>query len=354
MPRERVRFEHELATLAAAEMSAVAPAIKCVAEAYDAIAKARSLDGPAVSQTKSAYPLLHAAYIFLKGAGEAYRDSRVAWAGFARGFRNAKEKELGQTLIAHALETLSTVRAKAWFGATIGGYWPLLDTTTAAARYFFELGSGEGVSAELKDAPAYRPELTPTSKLNLQPNEVRVVLWLRRYRRYLREYAKRFTVTPVAIAGAIAWEALENPMFFTVSSVGPGKIHTRTSPIPLLGSDRTLARQIEEANYLPKQSEAGRERLLKSPQGAILYVAAMMGAAADIAKTAGFEIRFNPGVLTTFYQGHDLASWKAHMQRKKARGDTTFNIEDTMATWVESHLKMLTLGTGAITASTHP
>lgn len=353
---DRTRFEHEIASLlqprhhelaleTASHIAAVPP--RCVAEGYDLVAKARSLDGPKLEQTKAAAPYMAEARKYFRPLLEAYKK-RVPGLGFGlRTARDRKEHELGRTFVAHAVETVELVEHKARIGATIGGYWDMLDTIMKGARYFFELAADEGLSKEIPDAPVYRPELLPNDKLGLRPCEIRMVAWLRRYRRSFEEGAKKYRVTALAAAGAIAWEAVEHPMFFVLRAVGPGKAHTRTSPIPGLGSDDTLAKQIETAGYVSKKSTYDRERHLRMPRGAIEYVSAMMGAAADLADQHGFSIRKDPAVLTAFYQAYDLDTWKAHLAKKKAKGQTTFQAIDSMAKWTAAKLPMLRLGVGA-------
>jgi hypothetical protein len=199
--------------------------------------------------------------------------------------------------------------------------------------------SDEGISFELADAP--NAAEVSTSPAGLTPDYQRVFGWLRLHKSEIISSETTFKIDRRAIAGAIAWEALENVRnSWTPSSVGPGKIHIKTHRI---AGENTVAKQTEEAGYLPKQSSDDRKKLLAQPAGAIQYIAAIMKAGADIAwdeKT--IEISQNPPILTYFYQSKDLPAWRALIKTKQpgsilSPGDFSKN----MGRWVQIHLPFL-------------
>jgi hypothetical protein len=62
-----------------------------------------------------------------------------------------------------------------------------------------------------------------------------------------------------------------------------------------------------------------------------------MKAAADLTERSGLgSIRCRPEILTNFWQGSDLAQWRAHLATKKL--GEGFKPRNTMALWVASHL----------------
>jgi hypothetical protein len=211
----------------------------------------------------------------------------------------------------------------------------------------------KGLSWELQDAPAAE---TP---------EDRVRLWLGKYRPLLEEAEQRFHVDRRAIAGAIAWEALENAstLGFSFRAVGPGKPHLWDVDFtPRLVANEfgmlSLAdiktdmpvKQVEDRGYLPQKSFEQRRELLKSPAGSIQYIGAIMGAIADIAAPVE-NIRCQPALLADIYQWIDFAKWEARIRqrlesKKKLGTYTPFAIGNKMGAWVQAHLDYLESAVG--------
>jgi hypothetical protein len=107
----------------------------------------------------------------------------------------------------------------------------------------------------------------------------------------------------------------------------------------------TIAKQTEDAGYLPVQTFESRAALLATPEGAIRYIGAIMSAAADIAVREGFEdIRGNPVMLTNVYQGQTLATWEQRLRGKPA--GTRLTGGNSMDVWVAAHLRFLEDGVG--------
>jgi hypothetical protein len=81
-------------------------------------------------------------------------------------------------------------------------------------------GGVEGVSFEI--GASYLP-IVNSPAANAAEAQVFACLWA--YRRVIVAAASKYGVTRIAIAGAIAWEMLENPMPSSVRAVGFGKVH---------------------------------------------------------------------------------------------------------------------------------
>ncbi len=133
--------------------------------------------------------------------------------------------------------------------------------------------------------------------------EERVRLWLRSYADLIRRTGAEFNIDPVAIAGAIAWEALQNVNWFSARGAGPGKVHV----FEFFG--RADAELVEGTyrygHFLPRLSLLDRIATVRQPEGAIRYIAAIMNAYATEAETApsGRNIRQRPGILASYYVG---------------------------------------------------
>src|SRR5262249_17993049 len=111
--------------------------------------------------------------------------------------------------------------------------------------------------------------------------------------------ADKFKVSAEAIAGAILWEALENPYTRTFKRLGPGKVH----PTERIG--KSEAEKVEDEKRGPKpRDDDERAEVLKRPSVAVTYIGAIMRRHADnYSSIAGVDISQNPGVLCTLYQG---------------------------------------------------
>jgi hypothetical protein len=195
------------------------------------------------------------------------------------------------------------------------------------------LATDAPVSVELLDSPS-----------GATPRE-RVKKWLQKYRRWILGAEKRFLVDRRAISGAIAWEALKNPRswfgFGFGRFRGPGKVHYKEGYV--LEGD-PVAKQVETAGYLPKQTKSGREKILSTITGSIAYIGAIMRAFANVAAKAGHYLDCNPPMLTTFFNAWDLNQAKALFKRKKAPDKLTPN--DQMGAWVGKNLSFLESAVG--------
>lgn len=217
----------------------------------------------------------------------------------------------------------------------------------------------EDVSYEIRSS--YAP--VPTTLVGLNPAELQVLAWLRAHQHLIANAEQRFRVDRRAIAGAIAWEMLENVIRNpkTNLSVGEGKVHTyfgnRNAPVKTAWSlmrvklsigdpgDNTSAKEVEDFGYLPPQTYANRVAILSTTDGAIAYIAAIMAAIADLAAQHGFDdVRSNPVILTNVYQGRTLHSWDAALKAKVP--GSGFGGGNPMDIWVAAHIAFLEDGVG--------
>lgn len=220
---------------------------------------------------------------------------------------------------------------------------------TSGIEYF----KGDGISFELQDAPAV---CVPTSLNKISYEEMQVLAWLRQYRSLIIAAEAEFHVDRRAIGAAIAWEALKNVWSRSVHAVGPGKPHTWRSDSYLwivvsprkwassITDEGTWVKEAEDAGLLPKQSFSDRNKLLKTPAGAIQYIGAIMGLIAKIYEDNGSpgvcnpQIRENLVILTNEYQGSDGKKWTARMKTIK-KGETLSGPKSdpdtkSMAVWI--------------------
>jgi hypothetical protein len=215
------------------------------------------------------------------------------------------------------------------------GYGEDVTPTDEECKNAKEASRGE-LSYELADAPS-----SPNPK-------ARARLWLIQHRPEIEAAEARFKIDRRAIAGAIAWEAIENVrLAWTPSSVGPGKVHIyRDLDKGDWLNEDTVAKQTEGAGYLPKQNLEGRKNILGTARGAITYIAAIMRAGADIAFEEGrFDIESDIEVLTWYYNSIDLPRWR-ELIKAKQRG-TSFNTsQNAMSVWTQANVGLLEAAVG--------
>ncbi len=117
--------------------------------------------------------------------------------------------------------------------------------------------------------------------------EQRVFLWLQKNAAEIRALATNYDIDPVGIAGAIAWEALQNVVTISARSVGPGKIHWWAFN-PFVVPDALFVEGNTRYRFPPpKISDANLVLTLMTADGAIHYVAAILDAYATEAQHAG-------------------------------------------------------------------
>lgn len=191
--------------------------------------------------------------------------------------------------------------------------------------------------------------------------EMQVLAWLRANALSIAKAEKRFRVDRRAIAGAIAWEMLQNVKSGPGIDVGPGKVHTfqgdKKSIIKTflmlawhayISGDMgvgTWAKDVEGKKYLGPQSDTSRRRILSSPEGAITYIGAIMADIADTCDKYGRQnIHGDPVILTNVYQSRSPEEWENMLKRlpKSHR----FAGGNPMDTWVASHMSFIEDGVG--------
>jgi hypothetical protein len=210
------------------------------------------------------------------------------------------------------------------------------------------------------------------TRLCLDGAQMQVLAALRAYQSEIIAAEQKFRVDRRALAGAIAWEMLENPpgrmrraarsVMPVPRTVGWAKVHlfnfsksgafwggVGSGPLGALAGAldfNTIAKETEDAGYLPKLSFNDRKELLATPEGAIKYVAAIMAAVAELAERYGFDdIRSDPAILTNVFQGETLKSWEEKLRKKPA--GTPFVAGNDMALWVGRNMTFLEDGVGA-------
>jgi hypothetical protein len=230
----------------------------------------------------------------------------------------------------------------------------------------FTYREGHGISYELSDAP---PMCVRTSLHSMTLDEMQVLAWLQQYRGEIVSAAKEFQVDRRAIAGAIAWEALENVHgsfgggFRKTAGVivGPGKLHLQRPTwgavmgsglvYPKFTDDDTWPKATEDAGLMSKPKTADdRAAVAATPKGSIRYIAASFDLIATTYEKAGSPgkcdppIRHNPVILTNVYQAKDPSQW-AHRVKTIKPGETLKGGNE-MDIWIGRHIQYLEDGVG--------
>ena len=179
------------------------------------------------------------------------------------------------------------------------------------------------LSYELWDAPC-----APTVKQ-------RVDLWLHSRRPLFAAAEQRFHVDRRAIAGVIAYEALEDfhpgTFFGLTRSDGPGKVHYKDG---YLSEGFPAAKQVETLGLLPSRSMIQRRRTLSTDKGAIRYIAAILSALVADASHAGYSAACSPAILATFYTGWSPVTANRLFAIRRFPAHLHLN---TAGTWVNDH-----------------
>jgi hypothetical protein len=144
-----------------------------------------------------------------------------------------------------------------------------------------------------------------------------------------------YNVSSTAIAGVILWDGLEDPYRRAVLRLGPGRVHPGE-----LGR-KCDARRAEDAGLAPfaPRGPASRLRILRRPEGALVYIAAILAYhARNYESIAGVDIRKDPAILCTLYQGGASEQRAARLARRRALDPTARPVPgDEMGPWVETH-----------------
>jgi hypothetical protein len=229
------------------------------------------------------------------------------------------------------------------------------------------------VSWELRDACSM-PDPPGTEPAEAEGKR-KVGGWLFQKRNLIIEAETKWLVDRRAIAGAIAWEALQDvqsPVRHSIMgvaglsprSVGPGKVHLSNwysqSLIYALSNHlrmefSTTVEQTEQAGYL---AWAGitksnlEEQLAKTP-GSITCIAAIMRADADAARILGGyseeATNWNPAVLAAWFHGKDLREIVRQYSSGGDQGQKRPPLDPgtvPMGVWVQANLSFLERSVG--------
>jgi hypothetical protein len=179
---------------------------------------------------------------------------------------------------------------------------------------------------------------------NFEQQRVETLQIISDYQDLIHGEAAKHHIPPEAIAGAILWEALENPYSRSVFRRGPGKI--RSTPDNPLGG-KSDAESAEDAGLIekPDSDDASQrdqlrgERLMK-PGWAIQYAAAIMRWHADnYLKIAGVDISGDASLLCTLFQTGGSEERAAKLaERIKEDPDAKPAANDQMGAWVNTNL----------------
>ena len=205
------------------------------------------------------------------------------------------------------------------------------------------------ISVELQDAP------------EASTSTGRVFLWLVKNISGIVDTERAYSVDRRAIAGAIAWEALQNPKDSleqelrtatgTARFSGPGKVHYKESLLPTTSYTPpgiTAAIEIEQRGKLPVQTEEQRRQILATTAGALRYIGAIMRECSDIAAQSGYYLDCDPPSLATFYNSWDVHEVERLFSQRRAPAPLAAN---EMGTWVTENMTFIEMAVGKPPAS---
>jgi hypothetical protein len=174
----------------------------------------------------------------------------------------------------------------------------------------------------------------PRSSRGRERQRLAALALIGEWRAEIHALAARYDVSAEAIAGALLWDALENPYRRPFLRLGPGKVH------PCELGRKSDAERAEEAGLVPfaPGGAVRRLRILRRPEGALAYIAGILAYhAANYEAIAGVDIRADPAVLCTLYQGGDSEARAARLARRRARDPGARpRAADEMGPWVDS------------------
>jgi hypothetical protein len=176
----------------------------------------------------------------------------------------------------------------------------------------------------------------PRRRRGIERQRLNALEQVRLRRQLISEEAGRHGIAEEAIAGAVLWDALENPYTRPFLRLGPGKVR------PSRLGDLSAAELAEEAGLVPFSpgGALARWRLLRRPDSAIVYIAAILAChAADYREIAGVEIGDEPAVLCTLYQGGDSAERARRLAARRRQDPGAMpRPADEMGPWVAEHM----------------
>jgi hypothetical protein len=174
---------------------------------------------------------------------------------------------------------------------------------------------------------------------DLDPREA-VAFWLRMHSVEIEKAERRWHVSRIAIAGAIAWEALNNPQAASFKAVGPGKMHLVAEKGDIPWPDF-----IERTGRMPPLTDKQREEKLKESSVAIDYIGALMDIVSEDAAKRGWDIRGNAAILGQIYHAFSPLKWKKHIAAKPAASQWEV-VPGTMGVWIPANRSFLEKAVG--------
>jgi Protein of unknown function (DUF1402) len=160
------------------------------------------------------------------------------------------------------------------------------------------------IRAENTDVALTAPRKSPYT--GLSPGYQRIDSWeetmrvnaivtIRTYSADINAAAAKFNVPSRAIAGAILWEACENPK-------GPGQLRGSYYGIPGKIHLDVAQNLYRDDSRIPREYGPPTDEMLSNPKIAVVYIAAMLNQHAADYEKQGINIRSRPEILATLYQ----------------------------------------------------
>ena len=177
------------------------------------------------------------------------------------------------------------------------------------------------------------------------PAKIRVARWLSDHATLIKTLASRnqYRIAPEAIAGAIAYQALNNVNNFSTT---PGKVD-------FYSFDTYAVELTDEYRGRIPQSMTPEDRRTAMLSGndskAVEYIAAIMNAYSAEAKRAGFRIRKDVGTLISLYENSLKNSPKIQNPQLFTGAPRKLELESAIATWEEGGI----LRSGFLISSRH-
>lgn len=189
------------------------------------------------------------------------------------------------------------------------------------------------IAVELPDAP------------QASTSQSRVFFWLIKNISGIVATEQKYSIDRRAIAGAIAWEALQNVWPGPVDDLatssgaakfsGPGKVHYKEGR---LKEGITAAIEIEQRGRLPVQTMERRREILATTSGALSYIGAIMREFSDVAAQSGYYLDCDPPMLATFYNAWNINQAEPLFAKRRAPMPLTPN--DKMGAWIGAKANM--------------
>jgi len=186
-----------------------------------------------------------------------------------------------------------------------------------------------------------------------------VAFWLSQHKEQIASAESKWRVSRLAIAGAIAWEAINNPTGPTINAfipLAPGKDASGTWRIMRPGSFGPAKTHDDPTSW----TGAVGQMLYGSPYGGVLmlrargsdpdfainFIGAAMSIAAQAAEVHGFDIRNDPGILGQAYHGWSPKDWEKNLANK-GLNDPFKLAPGTMGEWIPQNRQYLESAVGA-------